>query len=287
MGIEQIPVMSVGPGSQPAETDGAQLDYIDMPKEMARFTAPEIPEPEAVSHLQGAREAMAWLQDALVGFRSGDPNAIADLSLLGREDRDLVNQILGEGEVSAQFDGAPRARMQESVLAGVWRTMYLDGEDRIVRDLLEVGEVPILVRSARGEGTGTDVPLGAGVVNAPAVLTEVFEHQTAYRPGGDTHTVNLSLLPMSDEDSTHIDSVLGQGAVRILSRGYGDCRIESTHSPRVWRVRYFNSTNKLILDTIEVTDVPKVACAAQEDIDDSARRLAEMIGSYWNDLNRG
>jgi hydrogenase-1 operon protein HyaF len=55
MGIERIPVVGIGPGTQPAEGDGARMAYIEMPKEMARVTAPEIPEPEAVSHLHGAR----------------------------------------------------------------------------------------------------------------------------------------------------------------------------------------------------------------------------------------
>jgi hydrogenase-1 operon protein HyaF len=44
----------------------------------------------------------------------------------------------------------------------------------------------------------------------------------------------------------------------------------------VWRVRYFNSMDTLILDTIEVTGVPEVACAAREDVADSAERLGEI-----------
>jgi hydrogenase-1 operon protein HyaF len=41
-------------------------------------------------------------------------------------------------------------------------------------------------------------------------------------------------------------------------------------------VRYFNSMDTLILDTIEVSAVPEVACAAVEDIADSAIRLREI-----------
>ena len=36
----------------------------------------------------------------------------------------------------------------------------------------------------------------------------------------------------------------------------------------------------LILDTIEVSEVPEVACAAPEDIADSAVRLAQMLAVY-------
>jgi hydrogenase-1 operon protein HyaF len=41
-------------------------------------------------------------------------------------------------------------------------------------------------------------------------------------------------------------------------------------------VRYYNSQDVLILDTIEVTTIPEVACAAPEDIADSAARLLEV-----------
>jgi hydrogenase-1 operon protein HyaF len=38
----------------------------------------------------------------------------------------------------------------------------------------------------------------------------------------------------------------------------------------VWRVQFFNSMDTLILDTLEVTDMPEVVLAAPEDLSDSA-----------------
>jgi len=71
-----------------------------------------------------------------------------------------------------------------------------------------------------------------------------------------------------------------EGRVTVLSRGYGNCRISSTATPGVWWVQYFNSQDRNILNTIEITDVPEVACAAQEDLEDSATRLAEILEIY-------
>jgi hydrogenase-1 operon protein HyaF len=68
--------------------------------------------------------------------------------------------------------------------------------------------------------------------------------------------------------------------VVMLSRGYGNCRITSTLTRNVWWVQYFNSQDTLILNTIEISHVPDVACAAQEDIDDSAQRLHEILEVY-------
>ena len=34
-----------GPGSQPGEDDGAELQYIELPKAMRTYSAPALPEP--------------------------------------------------------------------------------------------------------------------------------------------------------------------------------------------------------------------------------------------------
>jgi hydrogenase-1 operon protein HyaF len=36
-----------------------------------------------------------------------------------------------------------------------------------------------------------------------------------------------------------------------------------------------------ILNTLEVTDIPAVACAAPEDLADTAERLSSIIEPYW------
>jgi hydrogenase-1 operon protein HyaF len=70
--------------------------------------------------------------------------------------------------------------------------------------------------------------------------------------------------------------MLPVGPVAIMSRGFGNCHITSTALANVWRVQYFNNMQTLILDTIEVVDIPEVALAAPEDLADSALRLTEL-----------
>ena len=118
------------------------------------------------------------------------------------------------------------------------------------------------------------------VYNAPALVTEMDDKLAAWRPGTEAHVINLSLLPLSDEDVSYLDARLGPGSVTILSRGYGNCRISSTGTRNGWYVRYFNSREAVILNTIEITDIPSVACAAPEDLADSAQRLGEILGVY-------
>ena len=67
----------------------------------------------------------------------------------------------------------------------------------------------------------------------------------------------------------------------MLSRGFGNCRIASTLVRGAWRVQYLNSMNTIILNTIEVVDVPEVALAATEDLEDSKARMRELVA--WMD----
>ena len=97
----------------------------------------------------------------------------------------------------------------------------------------------------------------------------------------DAQVVNLSLLPVTPEDIAYLDHLLGTGRITVLSRGYGNCRITNCAVANTWRLVYYNSQDKVILNTVEVSGVPEVACAAPEDLHDSLDRLAEVLA--WVD----
>lgn len=287
MNIRDIPVRVVGPGSQATGSDGDAITYMDMPNDMSRFVAPVMPEPEDVLLMDGAREAMNWLQAALDNYAPGSEPVLADLSGLDEESRDVVNQILGEGEVSIVCDGELRARTQESVLAGVWRTLFFDDDDRVVCDLLEVADVPKVVGFAAGSTGSVDTsPEGVDgeLANALPILVELQAQHEKYTDGGAPHSINLTLLPLSEPELEFIDQRLGRGPIDILSRAYGKCEVISTQTAGIWWVRYYNSMGVLILNTLEVVDVPGVVKAAPEDLVDSAERLKEILEPYWSEV---
>jgi hydrogenase-1 operon protein HyaF len=269
----------VGPGTQPVDEDGAELAYMEMPKGMRTYSMPAVPEPDEVEDIESALALLADVRDALAAGTS----ASFDLGGLDRQNRSFVDQVLGDGEVSIVAGSTVQA--QESVLAGVWRVHELDTAGRLQRDTIEVASFPRCVLLAAQEAaapalTPHEGSLPAMVYNAPALVTEMKDKLAAWRPGAAAHVINLSLLPLSDEDVSFLDARLGPGPVTILSRGYGNCRISSTGTRNGWYVRYFNSREAVILNTIEITDIPNVACAAPEDLEDSAQRLGEILGVY-------
>ncbi|MBP6900373.1 MAG: hydrogenase expression/formation protein [Burkholderiaceae bacterium] len=277
-----IPVVAaLGPGSQTDDED-ADLAYLHMPKGMDTYRPPRLPEPE---ELAGQRGALQVLQSVLLAL-AGQGQRSVPLQGLQPEERLLINQVLGEGEVSAQWLVDPAAadgrsaQVQESVFAGVWRVIET-AADGGTQDRIEVGAVPALLsEAARADGLQAPVVLATppgDVLNAAHVLAELAQHRAAWRPGQPSEVINLTLLPMSPADIAWMDHVLGTGRVLILSRGYGNCRITSTRVPHTWRVVYYNSQDHVILNTVEVGELPAVAQAAPEDLADSHERLTEVL----------
>ncbi|WP_034997574.1 hydrogenase expression/formation protein [Beijerinckia mobilis] len=274
-----MPPAGFGPGSQP-QTDEDGLQYLAMPSGVMTYSPhlPEVADPLAAGR---ASQFLRQISAGAAGWTAKD-SITMDLSVLDAAARAIVDDALGEGEVSILMeDGAGRIEVQETVFAGLWFVRTLPATPGVSpREEVEVAAFPTSVLArAFAERALQDVTAASqppGLINAPAILTELAEHSTAWQPGQPPHSINLTLLPHTLEDLAFIDQTLGEGRVRILSRGYGNCRIEAAATPQVWRVRFFNSMDTLILDMIEVVDVPEVACAAPEDLADSASRLAEI-----------
>lgn len=273
-----IPVVAFGPGSQP---DAEEANFLPMPHDMHTFSMP-------VAHLEADPQTLAAACELLGSLRSrmletpaGGRNLPAvDLAGVAPAVVELINQSLGHGEVSILGQGARRFRIQETIFAGVWRLQELSPQETLQRDAITAGAIPSVVQQAADSAAMESVstpPLRDGMMNAPAILNELQERSRAYSAGDLAHVINLSLLPMSEEDLNYLGEALGIGPVTILSRGYGNCRISSTQLAHVWWVQYFNSMDQLILNTLEVVDVPEVAQAAEEDYADSIERLGEWL----------
>lgn len=276
-----IPVVGIGPGSQPAE-DPPHL--LDMPRDISGFVMPQVPETDDRENFSEARNVIRQLVQGLAED-AGKSAVRLELTDLARPTIDLVNQVLLEGEVSALLT-SPRGtvKIQETNFAGVWRLLHYSAGGELVHDFIEACPVPEAIFGFAGEFSREELdppPAPEGVMNSPSVLVEVQEQAARYRPGDTPHVINLTLLPLSPQDLAHLDASVPVGPVAILTRGYGKCRVTSTGLRHVWRVQYFNNMNTLILNTFEVVDIPEVVKAAPEDMEDSQERLRELL--EWMD----
>jgi hydrogenase-1 operon protein HyaF len=267
-----LPPVGFGPGSQPDPED--ELQYMAMPSGMRTYS-PHIPTPTNPAAMAEALALLAEMAAACDLAAQGVPAAGFDLSTLSDGARQVLADTLGQGEVSMKIRGIPAVMVQESVFTGVWLQKGA-GIDRV-----DVAQVPALALARahvpHRPAVGVLARRVAGLANAPSILAEILDHSLNHRPGDMAHVVNLSLLPHTPEDLDWLAEALGEGAVTVLSRGYGNCRVMATAQPLVWRVQFYNSMDALILDTYEVTSMPEVTLAAAEDLRDSATRIRDVI----------
>ncbi len=254
-----IPVRVTGPGSQ---VEDEPLQYFDMPRDVSTFEMPSVPETDDAESLLIARDTLARLLALMRQWKPGAPYPVLDMRSMSQPAQTVANEMLGDGEVSIQVHGNRTLKVQESVFTGLWRVIELDGAGRLLADWLEAAPLPAAVLDAAREGARDalmPVEIPPGAMNSPALLQELQGQLKSRRPGDPPHVLNLTLFPMTPEDHQVLERALPVGGVAIISRGFGNCRITSTTARGIWRVQYFNSMNTLILNTIEVVDVPEVA----------------------------
>lgn len=270
------PVPNIGPGSQPLEDE--VLQTLDVPSDVHTFRPP-------VTDLDASPEVVAaaldFLRELLAALRAtpyGEARPVR-FSLLSYPPavRAEINELLGEGEVSVL--GGDDLRAQETAFTGLWRIRGEGGEGI---DAVEASAFPSdLLQRALSRRMPVLEPVlpPPQLMNAPAIHHEIVALSKQWTPGREALVINLSLLPVTPDDLAWLDDRLGRCGFSILSRGFGNCRITATALPYVWWVQYFNGMEKLILNSLEVVDIPAVALAAAEDYTATIERLDEWIVS--------
>jgi hydrogenase-1 operon protein HyaF len=225
---------------------------------------------------------LASIHEAL-GDPSLRPCAMA-LDLLDAAEKELLADILGDGDVSVIAGHDPVYQASESALTGIWRIRASDEGGGEILDIVEVADIPAIAREAAEALTRTVPPMpekpSPDVMNALPVLAEIIERASAWLPGQPNHIINFTLLPMTPEDMAYLLATIGQIPLSIVSGGYGTCRIIGTRVRHVFGVQYLNASGNVILDTLEIGDIPQAALAAREDFEDSAARLREIVEQY-------
>jgi len=231
-----------------------------------------------------ASAGIALLRDiaaAMLKHKETDAPLTFSTEHLDAVSRTLVSEVLGRGEVSGQVSEPAPMQIQESVYPGLWRVKSAMRAD--APECLIIADIPPLLRFHAHKSIDPTMRINKereGVMNALPVLAEIRDHVKGYVSGGSNHVINFTLLPMSEADMGLMRETLGAGHVDMVSKGYGKCRVCSTRWPNVWSVQFFNAMDTIILDSLEVGDVPVSVRAAGDDFVDSGARILEVIEAY-------
>ncbi len=141
MNMHLLGIPVVGMGSQPEEDE---LNYMSMPQGMATYRPTILPEQDDLADYPHVFTLLQQVQD-LLDAGAGH----LDLSTAQPAEKRLLNQILGDGEVSILFDtgNGGHLEIQETSLPGVWWHRTLDDTKTCVDESLEVALIPHWVTS--------------------------------------------------------------------------------------------------------------------------------------------
>ncbi|MDA8390270.1 MAG: hydrogenase expression/formation protein [Gammaproteobacteria bacterium] len=112
---------------------------------------------------------------------------------------------------------------------------------------------------------------GTGV--ADAMVREIAAALARYLRTGHSHVIDLTGMPLSEEDRGRLDRHLGRGELSMDIHALLHTHIEETRYAGVWRVRHYGADGAVQGERIEIIDVPEIARAATTDIERSVQRL--------------
>lgn len=115
-------------------------------------------------------------------------------------------------------------------------------------------------------------PLGGGV--AEALMREIASALARYAQDRAVHVIDLTGMPLSEDDRKRLDGYLGQGETSIDIHAIMHTHIEETRYAGVWRVRHCEPDGDVRSERIEIVDVPEIVRASEADIGRSVQRLA-------------
>lgn len=195
---------------------------------------------------------------------------------MGEEVGVLLGPLDPKGEVVVRLEGPVSGMVRESRLPGLWHVRRGAGTEAVHE--VVVAEVPNLLREAAAAEASSEIPIpvAEGSVHGRALLLRIAQCLKGLALEDTSTLFDLTHCPLSSDDHALIDRTLKTGTVWGWSLGYPACQAVTTSVRCIWRVRYRNG-DKLVLDTIEIVDIPAVLRAQREDIDDSLTRFDTLL----------
>ncbi len=91
-----------------------------------------------------AQALLSEIEDSVSRYAAGGDEVAIDLRCLKSmpEEREMLADLLGHGEVSATIEAGGRTELYETSVPCVWWVRHRNGEDEIVGEMIEIAEIP-------------------------------------------------------------------------------------------------------------------------------------------------
>ncbi len=109
--------------------------------------------------------------------------------------------------------------------------------------------------------------------NLPGILSEIEQALEALLNSKQAHRIDLRAMPWSAGEEQKLEQILGRGEVTIELNALGKSIFQETAYSGVWLISHYNEAEELIGKIIEISYLPDMVFAQQEDISLGLERL--------------
>ncbi|MEJ2393416.1 MAG: hydrogenase expression/formation C-terminal domain-containing protein [Candidatus Thiodiazotropha sp.] len=113
--------------------------------------------------------------------------------------------------------------------------------------------------------------------NATPIMHEVLHALQRLARDNESTTIDLRAIPFGPGDEEQLLNQLGVGEIQIEMNSLGRSLISETAFSGVWLVDHRNADDQRIALQIEITPVPSILLAQQEDVLDAIDRLDDWL----------
>jgi hydrogenase-1 operon protein HyaF len=115
--------------------------------------------------------------------------------------------------------------------------------------------------------------------NATPIMHEVLHALQRLAHDNESTTIDLRAIPFGPGDEEQLFNQLGVGEIQIELNSLGRSLISETAFSGVWLVDHRNADDQRIALQIEITPVPSILLAQQEDVLDAIDRLDDWLNT--------
>ena len=130
----------------------------------------------------------------------------------------------------------------------------------------------------RDNGAPCTTDMNTGM--ALSVLAEVGRMLETLAESGQSGSIDLRSLPLTEADRLQLEELLGSGEVRAELELAGASEVWETSYPGAWWVRHRGAGGKIATEEIAVCPVPEILITHPVDIQAASRKLRQDLESF-------
>ncbi len=113
--------------------------------------------------------------------------------------------------------------------------------------------------------------------NLQSIVTEIYHALKKLLAKKNIHRIDLRAMPWTAGEEQQLEQILGVGEVKIEMNAMGKSIFQETSYSGVWWISHYNDEGDVISRLIEISYLPDMIFAQQEDIKSALERLKNNL----------